>query len=96
MGITAGRKGGRPREIEKPLNVGFLIAGETNERLEIVAKEIGISKAQLIRNLVETGLEEVECMRAAGLLAAVRWTRTLRGRLREKRAEVESQVESSA
>lgn len=79
MGKPAGR--GRPREIEDPKAMSVLVSSEVYERLGVVADAIGISKTQLIRNLVEVGLEEAEVMHKLGLFGFVRWTDALRGRL---------------
>lgn len=79
MGKPAGR--GRPREIEDPRAMSVLVSADVYERLGVVADAIGISKTQLIRNLVEVGLEEAEVMHKLGLFGLVRWTETLHERL---------------
>jgi predicted transcriptional regulator len=80
--------------MEDRKNLTVHVSGETVDRLDRIADKIGISRTQLIRNLLECALDETEQLEAVGLITLTKWTRTLQERLREKRAEVESQVES--
>jgi predicted DNA-binding protein len=94
MGKRAGR--GRPKEMENPKGMTVLVAGEVMDRLDRIADKIGISRTQLVRNIVESGLEEVEALDALGLFAVMKWTEAMKERLRERLSQVDSQVVSPA
>jgi len=77
-------KRGRPREVQEAVSSGLLIPKPLCDRLDNVAVKIGISRSQLIRNLVEVGLGEVEAMDALGLIGMMNWMRAIQEKLHEK------------
>lgn len=90
MGKTVRR--GRPREVVEAVSSGLLIPKDLCERLDRVASKIGISRSQLIRNLVEVGIGEVEAMDALGLIGMMNWMRAIQEKLHERVASSKLQA----
>lgn len=90
MGKTVRR--GRPREVVEAVSSGLLIPKDLCERLDRVASKIGISRSQLIRNLVEVGIGEVEAMDALGLIGMMNWMRVIQEKLHERVASSKLQA----
>lgn len=90
MGKTVRR--GRPREVVEAVSSGLLIPKDLCERLDRIASKIGISRSQLIRNLVEVGIEEVEAMDALGLIGMMNWMRAIQEKLHERVASSKLQA----
>lgn len=68
-----GNKAGRPKE-ENPRDVKVTVrfTKEENERVEELAKKMGMTKARLMRNLALGGLEDAEFLQRVGILPLVK------------------------
>lgn len=75
----------RRKQMQNPIDLGLQFEAEIVARLDSIAEKAGISRAQLIRNLVEVNLEEVEALQAVGILSLVRFLDDMKERVREKR-----------
>ncbi|WP_152060394.1 plasmid mobilization protein [Aliarcobacter vitoriensis] len=66
-------KAGRPKE-ENPRDVKVTVrfTKEENERVEELAKKMGMTKARLMRNLALGGLEDAEFLQKVGILPLVK------------------------
>ncbi|WP_323589992.1 plasmid mobilization protein [Aliarcobacter butzleri] len=66
-------KAGRPKE-ENPRDVKVTVrfTKEENERVEELAKKMGMTKARLMRNLALGGLEDAEFLQRVGILPLVK------------------------
>lgn len=86
MGKRAGR--GRPREIEDGLSFGMKYPADMLARLDRLAGKIGISRSQLIRNLLEIALDDAEVLESLGVFTLASWIRAMKESMRERRDEV--------
>lgn len=66
-------KAGRPKE-ENPRDIKVTVrfTKEENERVEELAKKMGMTKARLMRNLALGGLEDAEFLQKVGILPLVK------------------------
>lgn len=66
-------KAGRPKE-ENPRDIKVTVrfTKEENERVEELAKKMGMTKARLMRNLALGGLEDGEFLQKIGILPLVK------------------------
>jgi len=58
MGKRTGK--GRPKEMEDAVGMGIILTKTLTDRLDKIADSIGISRSQLIRNLLEVAIEDAE------------------------------------
>lgn len=87
---------GRPREMEEPLNMGIVLDKKICERLDRLADKIGISRAQLIRNLVGIGLEETEKLESIGFLSVVMFVQEMKKKFHERGERVRENMKAGA
>uniref|UniRef100_UPI004047AED5 plasmid mobilization protein n=1 Tax=Aliarcobacter sp. TaxID=2321116 RepID=UPI004047AED5 len=66
-------KAGRPKE-ENPRDIKVTVrfTKEENERVDELAKKMGMTKARLMRNLALGGLEDAEFLQKVGILPLVK------------------------
>lgn len=75
------------------VRMSLFIGSETVGRLEELSLKAGISRSQLIRNLIEVGLEEAEFLDKIGVLGLVTSLEKFRERVRRvlyAQAEIKS------
>ena len=68
------------REREQKV-LSMWVQPELKERLDRVAKKAGLSRNQMIVNLLTISLDEAEAMQAVGLLQAAVWVRELKDKI---------------
>lgn len=86
MGKRAGR--GRPTEITNGVDMGIRFSAAMIERLDRLADKIGISRAQMIRNLLEVALDDAELLDGVGAFTLAKWFEAMREGMRERRDHV--------
>lgn len=62
---------GRPRKPNKLEQINVMLEPKEIKEIERLAKKIGISRGQFMRNLVRNGLADARLFDQSGLLAAV-------------------------
>lgn len=60
-------RGKRPKELDGVITVKMTM--EEIKRIDEYAKRMKVSRSQLVRNLVKTGLDDLQLMRSTGLLS---------------------------
>ena len=53
----------------KKKQVALYLTEEENEKISIYSKKIGVTRQQLMSNLINTGLDELKAMEKYGILA---------------------------
>lgn|GEM_PF-3209894 len=62
---------GRPKKPNKLEQINVMLETKEIKEIERLAKKIGISRGQLMRNLVRNGLEDARMFDKSGFLAVV-------------------------
>ena len=66
------------KRIKRDKEIKISLTQEEMERIEKIAKKIGMTKSRLARNLVLTGLEDAELLNKLGLFDAVKMIEKIR------------------
>jgi predicted DNA-binding protein len=76
----------KPRDIE----IRFRVNEDENEKIEALAKKIGINKSKLIRNIVLGDIKEANLLYNIGIIPIVKEALKFTSRLRGEDFEAES------
>jgi predicted DNA-binding protein len=78
-------KRGRKKVIENPKELVLIIEGAIHNRLEQLSEKTGMSMSRLGRNLLISGLEDIELLEKAGILTIAIKLRDYQERIRKAR-----------
>jgi predicted DNA-binding protein len=74
--------------------VNFRLSSDDVARADRLAEKAGLSRSQFLRNLINTGLDEVEVMEKVGLVRAVITLRDVIGWMGDKAKNVSEEMQN--
>ena len=75
--------------------VALYLTDEEISKISMYADEIGVSKQQLLANLINTGLDDLALLKKSGLLMIGKGFRNLVYKLRNKEIEIDEDIQES-